>query len=174
MPSIQPVAASWLIDFVNEFSPRARVAAGEENTPYPDVWKTASAPPRPAASNRDLAIVADRLWQVFAGTDQKRASSLNALIKTTALSPRTDEEGELRWTTARRSGWERLLAACTATLLTTVTSIGWDRFGICAGDRCQDVYADLDGRGSRRYCSTTCLNRARVRAYRQRQTSRHR
>lgn len=45
---------------------------------------------------------------------------------------------------------------------------GWRRLGLCAGDDCQDVYLDEAGRGTRRYCSATCLNRARVRAFRSR------
>jgi hypothetical protein len=41
---------------------------------------------------------------------------------------------------------------------------GWSRLGICAGDDCLDGYLDEAGRRTRRYCSVTCLSRARVRA----------
>ena len=54
-------------------------------------------------------------------------------------------------------------------LLAATQEHSWLRVGTCAGDDCVDVYVDQDGRGARRYCSATCLNRARVRAYRSRQ-----
>ena len=45
---------------------------------------------------------------------------------------------------------------------------GWERIGTCIGRDCVDVYIDQHGRSPRRYCSVTCLNRGKVRAYRAR------
>lgn len=43
-----------------------------------------------------------------------------------------------------------------------------DRLRVCAAEDCQDVYVDLSKNSSRRFCSTTCGNRANVAAYRAR------
>jgi CGNR zinc finger len=62
-----------------------------------------------------------------------------------------------------------LRAGCAVALMAAVQRNGWDRLGIRDGADCVDVYLDEHGRAPRRYCSGTCLNRARTRAYRSRQ-----
>jgi predicted RNA-binding Zn ribbon-like protein len=42
------------------------------------------------------------------------------------------------------------------------------RLRVCGGDNCEDVYVDLSKNRSRRFCGTTCGNRANVAAYRAR------
>ncbi|MET0930051.1 MAG: CGNR zinc finger domain-containing protein [Aeromicrobium sp.] len=44
------------------------------------------------------------------------------------------------------------------------------RLGVCADDDCQGLVLDLSRNRSRRFCSTTCGNRAAVQAYRARQS----
>jgi predicted RNA-binding Zn ribbon-like protein len=43
------------------------------------------------------------------------------------------------------------------------------RLGVCADDDCDGIVLDLSRNRSRRFCSTTCTNRAAVAAYRARQ-----
>jgi len=160
------------MEFINEFAPQPRDAAGKAHDSYPDIWAAPSAPPTQQVSSRNLISAAELLWQTFEGTNQERASSVNELVRATALAPQIDSEGILRWSCPCATDSDRLLAACTATLITAVSDLGWQRLGICAGLDCQDAYVDSDGRGRRRYCSKTCLNRARVRAYRQRRANR--
>ncbi len=45
------------------------------------------------------------------------------------------------------------------------------RLDVCADDDCRGIVLDLSRNRSRRFCSTTCGNRAAVAAYRARQTS---
>jgi predicted RNA-binding Zn ribbon-like protein len=45
------------------------------------------------------------------------------------------------------------------------------RLGVCADDDCDGVVLDLSRNRSRRFCSTTCTNRAAVAAYRARQAT---
>ncbi len=45
------------------------------------------------------------------------------------------------------------------------------RLDVCADDDCQGIVLDLSRNRSRRFCSTTCGNRAAVAAYRRRQTT---
>lgn len=165
MTPISPVPLPWLLELVNEFSPQARLAAGKEHARHPDIWVTPSAP-RLRVGKRSMVTVAEQLWRIFAGSDAERAASLNELVSAATLSPWIGSDGQLGWRSPLSGDRDRLLAGCTATLITVVGALGWARLGICAGSGCQDVYADSAGRGSRRYCSKTCLNRARVRAYR--------
>lgn len=45
------------------------------------------------------------------------------------------------------------------------------RLGVCADDDCDGIVLDLSRNRSRRFCSTTCTNRAAVAAYRARQAA---
>ncbi|WP_460753600.1 CGNR zinc finger domain-containing protein [Nocardiopsis oceani] len=118
-----------------------------------------------SAHARAAKAVAERLWPVF-GTDgdTQRARRLNDLAGTVGLAPRIRADGTLAWV-----GSSGELARCVVTLIESVVSHGWEASGTCAGDDCVDVFVRTSGRGSRRYCSPTCLNRSRVRAYRARQ-----
>ncbi|MGN9813631.1 CGNR zinc finger domain-containing protein [Micromonospora sp. BQ11] len=42
------------------------------------------------------------------------------------------------------------------------------RLGVCADEKCADVYADASPAGHRRFCSLTCQNRTRTAAFRRR------
>ncbi|WP_175393031.1 CGNR zinc finger domain-containing protein [Leisingera sp. JC1] len=44
------------------------------------------------------------------------------------------------------------------------------RFGVCDAHHCNRVYFDTSRNGKRRYCSMQCQNRAKVAAFRQRNT----
>jgi predicted RNA-binding Zn ribbon-like protein len=46
------------------------------------------------------------------------------------------------------------------------------RFGICSAIDCKRVYIDLSKNRSRRFCSTTCQNRVKAAAFRQRHSTR--
>ena len=167
MVNVEPPSVPWLVHLINGYAPQPRHAAGEDRAPYPDL--TSDPPGIEAMTKRDLICIARRLWPVF-GTvsDTERATLLNDLLEDAALSPRVDEHTTVSWTTSG-VGARLLLAGCVVALLEATQAHGWQRLGTCAGDACVDVYVDEIGRGTRRYCSTTCLNRARVRAYRSRQ-----
>lgn len=49
-----------------------------------------------------------------------------------------------------------------------VCELGADRFGVCAADRCTNVFVDTSPNRSRRYCSERCSSRANVAAFRAR------
>lgn len=144
-----------LVVLVNEFSPQARAAAGEQDDPYPE----------PPVAVEDPQALAERLWPVFgADDDAARARHLDALVAEVALTPRIGADGTLTWT-----GTDGVLTGCVAALVDLVAAHGWTASGTCAADDCVDVFVRTSARGGRRYCSPTCLNRGRVRAYRARQ-----
>ncbi|WP_067503740.1 CGNR zinc finger domain-containing protein [Actinoplanes sp. TFC3] len=113
--------------------------------------------------------VAGRVYQVFAAdTDAERAEALNGLLAAAAPAPVVDEHGAVQWHSGIDSPDELLAAGCGLALLAVVREDGWVRLRTCDGADCADAHLDRPGR-QRRYCSQTCLNRARVRAYRERQ-----
>jgi len=170
MANVPAVPVPWLVQLINEYAPQPRKAAGEDGDPYPDVMREPDAPRIGTVAEQDLADVARRLWLVFgAANETDRADRFNKLLKAAGLSPQVDQHGDLRWATRHAGRRALLLAACTASLLQAIQAHGWLRLGTCAGDDCLDIYLDRIGRGGRRYCSITCLNRARSRAYRSRQ-----
>jgi hypothetical protein len=161
------VRLDWLVDLVNEYGTRPRTVAGEADQPFPGL----SDSPQVAVEldSADLAGVADQMWPVFGEPESAvRADLLNAELAAACLRPVTSAVGDLQWLTGHDSPVPALAACCVITLLAAVDRFGWDRLGACAGADCVDVYADQQGRTRRRFCSPTCLNRARVRAYRAR------
>jgi hypothetical protein len=167
--AIPVVPSSWLVTLVNEYAQPPRHASGEDDDPYPDMMGEPSAPSMSQVAQDDLIRIAQRLWPLFAATgDAERVALLNDILEEADLTPRVTEVGELCWRTRRTGSGHLLLAGCAASVLRASQEHGWRRLGLCAGDDCQDVYLDEAGRGARRYCSATCLNRARVRAFRSR------
>jgi predicted RNA-binding Zn ribbon-like protein len=43
------------------------------------------------------------------------------------------------------------------------------RLGVCTAARCDRVYVDISRNATRRFCSTTCQNRVKAAAFRERQ-----
>ena len=171
MHTVLPVAPEWLALFVNGYSPQTRAATGADAVPaeYADREQR---PGSALATVTEKEQLAGRLWQVFGGPAlESRVAALDALVVTSSLTPHVQVEGRLTWTTPHESAVGRLAAACTACLVDAVTARGWSRLGTCGGRDCLDVYLDRVGRAPRRYCSPTCLNRAKVRAFRSRQAA---
>jgi CGNR zinc finger len=156
---VEPVSVPWLVELINGFAPQARLAAGEQDAPYPDLAGT-------DLGRADLIDLAARLWPVFgAESDTARAAALNEILELSELAPRVGPSA-VGWTCNPGCA---LLSGCAATILDVLAEHEWDRLGTCDGHDCDDVYLAESARGARRYCSHTCLNRARVRAYRSRQ-----
>ena len=64
---------------------------------------------------------------------------------------------------------EMLIGEALLGLATLVCDLGPTRLGVCAAERCTNVYVDTSPNQSRRYCSERCSSRANVAAYRARQ-----
>lgn len=171
MVVVPEVPASWLVALVNGYGTRPRVVSGEQDRPREDLEALAGLPAVVRLARPDLVRIADGLWPVFAApTPKEGADTLRRLLDGSRLAPTVDADGRSWWVTSRAGTAELVTAGCAVTLLAIVSTGGWSRLGTCDGADCADVYLDTSGR-SRRYCSPTCLNRARVRAYRARQRS---
>lgn len=174
MAPVEPVDVGWLVLFVNGYSPQAGSAAGGDAVP-PDRADQDQPALASEATGAQKAQVAERLWHVFAGPAREhQVAALDAVVATSRLEPHIGSQGQLTWTTSAGGSVDRLTAACTVCLIGAITTHGWDRLGTCAGRDCVDIYVDRAGRAPRRYCSPTCLNRAKVRAFRSRQARRPR
>ncbi len=167
MSAVPSVPLAWLVDLVNKYGHRPRAAAGETAAPYPTLVEHT---PSTAATLRlpELIELADRLWPVFNRHEPARqTAALNTLLNSAELAPSVTAEGVLQWTSTHRDKGALTAAGCAVALLAAVRDGGWKQLGVCDGVDCVDVHVHDRGR-RRRYCSTICLNRARVRAYRSR------
>ena len=118
--------------------------------------------------------VANAWFEVFraAPDAQAVAATLNELLDqaspaVVAVCAGDTVRGEVQMASAV-TDTTRLAAWGALCLLDLVASAGLDRLGLCAGDRCVDVYVDRSPRRNRRYCSQLCQTRERVHRFRER------
>lgn len=170
MPTIEPVRIDWVVLLINAYAPQTRAVAGNDAVPVERARQDQPAVASCVTDDR-MRQLAEDLWPVFAGSGPDlQAAAFEALLVTVAASPHVDVDGRLTWTTPRKETGDMLTASCVAALLEAITTYGWARLGTCAGCDCVDVYLDSVARGKpRKFCSATCLNRTKVRAFRSRQ-----
>lgn len=160
-----------LADFVNGYAPQPAAALSPPSS-RSSVLGPALAQAVAACSNDVVCDSAGALWQVCAADRAQRAGLLNARLREFSLSPTVTEGGELGWQQhGHPSDRGFLRDLLTVSVLQVVLTYGWDSIGICDAHDCVDLYVDASRRRPRKYCSATCLNRARVRAHRARGTA---
>ena len=190
---VEPMSPDVLVWLVNEWGSEPRVAAGEEDTPYPDTELLAgllagsgvrSCPPE-LLTDPALTKVADRLHQVFAAADlTERVSLIAGLLTETAVRPAltlpdadANPDADPTAQAHPAATWQlaapghALLAAAALTLRQQLAEHDPTRLGVCTGRRCADAFIDASPSGQRRFCSVTCQNRARIAAWRHRQAA---
>jgi predicted RNA-binding Zn ribbon-like protein len=158
---------SRVVEFVNEYADPAREAADEQGLAYPDAVEVLQwTGPVPVPAVGELVAAANAIFRVFASANEGRAlDELNELLRSARLTPVATESG-LSWTVETPE--DVFPAALVTCLLAWLMRYGPDRLGTCQAVKCVDVYADASPAGRRRFCSSTCLNRHKVAAYRQR------
>ena len=119
-----------------------------------------------------IVAVSGRLRAVFVAADRDTAAALlNELLAQFAAAPRLVRHEGWDWHVhvdrADDAPWDEWLASSAALALATLLAgspeLPW---GECAAAGCRRVYVH-DGRGDpRRYCSSTCATRERVRRHR--------
>jgi predicted RNA-binding Zn ribbon-like protein len=176
MVVVSELSLDGIVALVNGWGGVPRAEAGQQDLPFPDpedVAQLLGAPRaarlRPAA----LVAVADQLYPVFAAASPaQRVRRTVALLDETGVRPTlsTAPDGvRADWTVDHAE--DALLAGAAVTLRRHLEDHAGERLGICTATRCADVYVDASPVGHRRYCSVTCQNRARVAAFRRRQSS---
>lgn len=139
----------------------------------PHSWQAAE------ATERDVQILrrgAKRLREVFelgtAGRDAEAVAALNALLDAHPVQPRISGHDVGDWhmhVTSRGSsvGAEHMAGAVWG-LAVWLCEYGSSRFGVCADERCGNVYLDTSSNCCRRFCSERCATRSHVAAHRAR------
>lgn len=117
-----------------------------------------------------------RLRLVFehgaAGRGLESVTELNALLEAFPVRPRISGHDTGAWhmhVTGRGSSVssERLAGAIWG-LAVWLCQHGSSRFGVCADERCGNVYLDTSSNCCRRFCSERCATRSHVAAHRAR------
>lgn len=128
---------------------------------------------------RDVASVRrarKRLRDVFehgaSGRDADAVAELNALLETYPVQPRISEHDSSDWhmhvTSRGASVSAEFLAGAVWGLSVWLCEYGSARFGVCADERCGNVYLDTSSNCCRRFCSERCATRSHVAAHRAR------
>jgi CGNR zinc finger len=168
VPELEIVDSTTVVVLVNWFASTCRRASGILDEPLPDTG-TVFGVDRRDIDGMSLTNMADALWEVFAArTPADGANLLGDLLVRAVVSPRITAGAALVWHSPLEAPEERFAAAAATKVLTTVYSYGWSRIGVCAATDCADVFIDESSRSGRRYCSSGCLNRSRVRDFRAR------
>jgi predicted RNA-binding Zn ribbon-like protein len=132
------------------------------------------------ASERDLVTIRrarKRLREVFehgsAGRQTEAVDELNNLLETYRVQPRisghdTDQDWHMHVTGRSASVGAEYLAGAVWGLAVWLCEYGAGRFGVCADERCRNVYLDTSSNCCRRFCSERCATRSHVAAHRAR------
>jgi len=167
-----------------DFDAYAKTAVDIVNTPLhavddlvalfgPESWQAAE------VTERDLAVIKrsqKRLREVFehgsAGRDTETVAEINALLEAYPTQPRISGHDTNDWhmhvTGRAASVSSEVLAGAVWGLAVWLCEHGSERFGVCADERCGNVYLDTSSNCCRRFCSERCATRSHVAAHRAR------
>jgi predicted RNA-binding Zn ribbon-like protein len=107
-------------------------------------------------------------------SDRDEAVELvNRMLAEAGAVPQLVRHGDTDWhlhaVEAERPLATRIAVETAMAMIDVIRADELSRLDICADDDCAGVVLDLSRNRSRRFCSTTCSNRAAVAAYRARQ-----
>ena len=167
-----------------DFDAYARTAVDIVNAPLAEMADLITLfPPgswqRREATERDLMVLRrgqKRVREVFqhgsAGRDSAAVSELNALLEAYPMQPRIAGSDPTNWhmqVTGRGSSVSsEYLAGAVWGLAVWLVEHGSSRFGVCADERCGNMYLDTSSNSCRRFCSDRCATRSHVAAHRAR------
>jgi len=111
-----------------------------------------------------------RLWEL---DEDGVVAQVNAMLRAAGALPQLIRHDEwnyhLHATSPDAPLADRMAVEAAMAFVDVVRQQALDRLGICDATDCDDVLVDLSKNRSRRYCSTACLNRVNVAAFRARQ-----
>ena len=131
------------------------------------------------ATERDLAALRRgqrRLRDVFehgsSGRDTEAVNALNVMLEMQPVQPRISGHDAASWhmhvTSRGSSVANEYLVGAAWGLAVWLCEYGSARFGVCADERCGNVYLDTSSNCCRRFCSERCATRSHVAAHRAR------
>lgn len=168
MKFVEALPLDAVIDVVNGWAQAVRREAGDEHDSFPDP-PPATRPLLDELTDPDvqLARVAETIYPIFAADPSKqRVALINAQVEQLRPTPALTEDGSA-WGLA--DGADPLAAASLLALMEHAREDpGFERLGTCNAHSCIDAFCDRSRAATRRYCSLTCQNRAKVAAFRRR------
>lgn len=128
-------------------------------------------------SAEGIYAVAAELREVFRcagiGDAAGAANRLNAMLVKYGAAPQLScHDGEpwhLHFHSSTADEVSRWGASCATAVAVVLGNGDLERLGMCTARGCDRVYVDTSRNGSRRFCSTRCMTRVKVSAYRARQ-----
>jgi predicted RNA-binding Zn ribbon-like protein len=134
---------------------------------------------REEAAERDITAfrrAQKKLREVFelgaSHRDTDAVTALNALLELHPMQPRISGHDAADWhmhvTSRGASVAAEYLAGAVWGLAVWLCEYGSARFGVCADERCGNVYLDTSSNCCRRFCSERCATRSHVAAHRAR------
>lgn len=131
------------------------------------------------ATEREVAVfrrAQKRLRDVFTygttGRDSEAVTALNSLLEAFPVQPRISGHDSNDWHMHIASRGSSIsaehLAGAVWGLAVWLCEYGSARFGVCADERCGNVYLDTSSNCCRRFCSERCATRSHVAAHRAR------
>lgn len=127
-------------------------------------------------TERDLEpvrAIRTRLRKMFMATRDGAVPLVNGVLAEQRALPQLERHDDLDWhihaTSDDRPLVERILVETAMAMVDVIRSDEMQRFDRCAMEDCEGVVFDLSRNRSRKYCSTTCTNRAAQAAFRARQ-----
>lgn len=107
-----------------------------------------------------------------AGRDREAVDELNTLLEVHPVHPRISGHQHGNWhihvTSRGAMVSAEYVAGAVWGLSVWLCQNGCARFGVCADDRCGNVYLDTSSNNCRRFCSERCATRSHVAAHRAR------
>ncbi|KAA1395358.1 CGNR zinc finger domain-containing protein [Aeromicrobium ginsengisoli] len=116
-----------------------------------------------------------RLRELLTSTRDETVDQVNEILAEAKALPRLVRHGDTDWhlhlVEDDRPLHVRILVETAMAMVDVIRADELSRLDICADGDCEALVLDLSRNRSRRFCSTTCGNRAAVAAYRARQAN---
>lgn len=133
---------------------------------------------RLAGDEAELAAVRSLrgdLRSLLTGSRDEAVVIVNRMLADAHAAPQLVRHGTTDWhlhaTESDRPLDVRIAVETAMAMIDVIRADELSRFGVCADAGCTGLVLDLSRNRSRRFCSTTCGNRAAVAAYRARQSA---
>ena len=136
-------------------------------------WMIEETTDRDVAAFRRAQRKLREVFELGAGQhDNEAVAALNLLLESHPMQPRISGHDAADWhmhvTSRGASIAAEYLAGAVWGLAVWLCEYGSARFGVCADERCGNVYLDTSSNCCRRFCSERCATRSHVAAHRAR------
>lgn len=131
---------------------------------------------RTAAELEQVRAIRPRLRALLTSPRDEAVEHVNAMLREHRALPRLVRHDGTDWHLHAVADdaplAARIVVETAMAMIDVVRADETSRLGVCADDGCEGLVLDLSRNRSRRFCSTTCSNRAAVAAYRARRAGR--